>query len=403
MAKVNVKIIDLKCAVLGKNPVVRILTDAGVSGYSAAETWKPYLKPHILALRDDIVGEDPTDVARVMLKIRQRGAFKPWGSAVSAIEMALWDVAGKAAGVPVYKLLGGKIRDRVRVYNGALRQPMSGYTPEDYAKSVKMMRDLPHGFSIVKEAIGFHSPMKREVEGFYYGDPRPDHVHGYLDRGMVTERGLKHVIACVEAMKDALGDGIGLALDCGPGWIVPDAIRLARALEPYNLMWLEDLITGDYVPYVHADLYREVTRATSTPIHTGEQIYLRHNFKELIERRAVSIVGPDPCDCGGIAELKWIAEYADLHDVMIAPHGTGNGLLGLAALVQVCATLPHNYIAFELPSSDPAWWRDIVEGLPDPIVKDGFIEVWDRPGMGVELIPEKAKMYLLEEDQGFFD
>ena len=152
-------------------------------------------------------------------------------------------------------------------------------------------------------------------------------------------------------------------------------------------MWLEDLITGDYVPYVNADVYREVTRSTSTPIHTGEQIYLRQNFKELIEKHAVSIVGPDPCDVGGIAELKWIAEYADLHGILMAPHGTGDGLLGLAALVQVCATLPHNYIAFEYPIGDPAWWYDIVDGLPDPIVKDGFIEVWDRPGMGVELDP----------------
>ena len=199
-----------------------------------------------------------------------------------------------------------------------------------------------------------------------------------------------------------LGDEVGLALDCGPGWTVPDAIQLARAVEPFNLLWLEDLITGDYVPYTSADLYREVTHATTTPIHTGEQIYLRHNFKDLIETNAVHIIGPDPCDVGGIAELKWVAEYADLHGILIAPHGTGNGLLGLAALVQVCATLPNNYIAFEYPIGDPAWWHDIVEGLPDPIVKDGFIEVWDRPGMGVDLIPEAAKRYLSEEDVGFF-
>ncbi len=104
------------------------------------------------------------------------------------------------------------------------------------------------------------------------------------------------------------------------------------------------------------------------------------NFKELIERNAVRIIGPDPCDVGGIAELKWIAEFADLHGVMIAPHGTGNGLLGLAALAQVCATLPNNFIAFEYPSGDPAWWYDIVDGLPDPIVRNGLIEVWDRRG-----------------------
>jgi L-alanine-DL-glutamate epimerase-like enolase superfamily enzyme len=125
--------------------------------------------------------------------------------------------------------------------------------------------------------------------------------------------------------------------------------------------------------------------------------------KRLIERNAVRIVGPDPCDVGGIAELKWIAEFADLHGVMIAPHGTGNGLLGLAALVQVCATLPNNFIAFEYPSGNPAWWYDIVEGLPDPIMQDGLIEVWDRPGMGIDINPEKARQYLAEEDAEFFD
>jgi L-alanine-DL-glutamate epimerase-like enolase superfamily enzyme len=397
------RIIDLKCAVLGESPVVRIVTDAGVSGYGQVESYKPYLKPHVLAFREALVGEDPTNVERVMLKIRQRGAFKPWGSAVSAIEMALWDVSGKAAGIPVYKLLGGKIRDRVRVYNGAVRFPMTGQAPEDYAETMRKMKASPEGFTIIKQGIGFHSPMKRDVPNFYYGEPQPSPFHGALDRGLLTERGLKHVIACVEAMKEVLGDEVGLALDCGPGWTVPDAIRLARALEPLNVLWLEDLITGDYVPYVNADVYREVTRATSTPIHTGEQIYLRQNFKQLIESHAVNIVGPDPCDVGGIAELKWIAEYADLHGILMAPHGTGNGLLGLAALVQVSAALPHNFIAFEYPIGDPAWWYDIVEGLPDPIVRDGHIEVWDRPGIGVELNPSKAQAYLQPEDATFFD
>ena len=109
------KIIDLKCAVLGRSPVVRITTDAGISGFAQVETYKPYLKPHVLHLREALLGQDPTNVERVMQRIRQRGAFKPWGTAVSVIEIALWDLAGKAAGVPVYKLLGGKVRDQVRV------------------------------------------------------------------------------------------------------------------------------------------------------------------------------------------------------------------------------------------------------------------------------------------------
>jgi L-alanine-DL-glutamate epimerase-like enolase superfamily enzyme len=394
------KITDLKCTVLGQNPVVRITTDEGISGLGEVESSKAYLKPHILFYKEFIVGEDPTDVERVMLKIRRLGSFKPWGSAVSAIEMALWDIAGKAAGLPVYKLLGGKVRDRVRVYNGGVRFAMDGSSPEDYAEAMARMKAAAEGFTIIKQGIGFHSQMPNQVPDLFYGDVQGGGFHP--NRGLLTERGLRHVIACVEAMKEVLGDKVGLALDCGPGWTVPDAIRLARAVEPLNVMWLEDMITGDYNPYVLADVYREVTRSTSTPIHTGEQIYLRQNFRELIETHAVNIIGPDPCDVGGIAELKWVAEYADLHGILIAPHGVGDGLLGLAALVQVAATLPRNYIAFEYPVGRPDWWYDIVTGLPEPIVHDGFIEVWDRPGMGVDLDEEAARPYLPGGDEDFF-
>jgi L-alanine-DL-glutamate epimerase-like enolase superfamily enzyme len=204
-------------------------------------------------------------------------------------------------------------------------------------------------------------------------------------------------------MKDVLGDDVGLALDCGPGWVVPSAIKFAKALEPLNVMWLEDMITGDYTPYTLADVYREVTRSTSTNIHTGEQIYLRQNFKDIIEKHAVHIIGPDPCDIGGIAELKWTAEYADLHGILVAPHGVFNGLFGLAALVHMCATLPKNYIAFEYPIGRPEWWYDIVEGLPNPVVKDGFVEVWDKPGMGVEFNEKAARKHLPEGDEDFFN
>jgi L-alanine-DL-glutamate epimerase-like enolase superfamily enzyme len=398
-----VKITELKCAIIGGSPVVRVVTDEGIDGYGQAEHFKPYLKPHVLHLKDPILGYDPTDVERVMLKIRQRGAFKPWGSAVSAVEMALWDIAGKAAGVPVYKLLGGKVRDKVRIYNGAVRTTMTSNSPEAYAENTQKMKEAKEGFTIVKQGIAFHSQMPNTVPNFFYGDPESKRSHGQLVRGMLTERGLKHIVACVEAMKGVLGDEIGLALDCGPGFSVPDAKRLAKAMEPLNVMWLEDMITGDYIPHAGANLYRDVTTSTTTPIHTGEQIYLRQNFRELIETRAVNIVGPDPLDVGGIAELKWIAEYADMHGILMAPHGTGDGLLGLAALVQVSATLPHNYIAFEYPVGRPEWWYDIIDGLPDPIAKDGFIEVWDRPGMGVTFKVDAARAYLSEEDKDFFD
>ena len=394
------KITDLKCAIIGHNPVVRITTDEGIEGYGQAESPKRYLKPHVLFYRDHVLGRDPTDVERVMSTIRRLGGFKPWGSAVSAIEFALWDIAGKAAGVPVYKLLGGKVRDKVRVYNGAVRPPLEGITPQHYADNMRQMKESPENFSIIKQGVAFHSPMSTEVPDFYYGDHVDARFHP--NRGLLTEKGFKHLMACIEATKDVCGDEVGLALDAGPGMMAPDLLRLAKACEPLNLMWIEDALTGDYVPYVQADVYRDVTMATSTPIHTGEQIYLRQNFKDLIEQKAVNVIGPDPADIGGIAELKWVAEYADLHGILMAPHGTADGLIGLAALVQVCATLPPNYIAFEYPTGNPEWWYDIIDGLPDPIVTDSYIDVWDTPGLGVSF-NDKARAYLREEDADFFD
>jgi L-alanine-DL-glutamate epimerase-like enolase superfamily enzyme len=405
--KSNIKITDLRCAVINNSPVVRITTDAGITGYGQVETSKPYLKPFVLFYKDYLIGEDPTNVERVMMKIRRMGSFKPWGSAVSAIEIALWDIAGKAAGLPVYKLLGGKIRDQVRCYNGGvLRYAVKGLGPKDYSEAVKLMKDSAEGFSIIKMGIGFHGGRIAGTENFYYGNLTPSAPNtknpGHPYRGPLTEEGLKYHINCVEAMKKVLGDSVGLALDIGPGFMLSDAIRLANAMEPYNLMWLEDMLTGDYTPYVMADDYVELTRSTTTPIHTGEQIYLRQNFRELIEKHAVRIIGPDPEDVGGIAELKWIAEYADMHSIQMAPHGIFDGLIGLAAHVHVGAAMPENFIAFEYPAATPEWY-DIVEGLPDPIVKDSLINVWDKPGLGVEINVKAARSYLSEEDKKFFD
>ena len=155
------KITDLKCTILGQNPVVRITTDAGICGYGEAENPKSYLKPHVLFYKQYLVGEDPTDVERVMSKIRRMGSFKPWGSAVSAIEMALWDIAGKAAGLPVYKLLGGKVRDHVRVYNGGVRFPMTGSSPQDYAENVAKDEGCKRRFQLYQAG---HQLSQRHAE-----------------------------------------------------------------------------------------------------------------------------------------------------------------------------------------------------------------------------------------------
>ena len=393
------KITDLKAAIIGDAPIVRITTDEGIDGVGAAEYWKPYLKPMIEFYRDMIIGKDPTDVERVMLGIRRMGSFKPWGAAVSAIEMALWDIAGKSAGLPVYKLLGGKIRDKVQVYNGSIRYEMKGKEPEHYAENMQKMKDHPYNFSIIKQAVSFHGGMQN-VDGFYYGTPVKKMRHP--NRGTITGKGFKYLMDRIEVMLDVLGDDVGLALDCGPGMTVSDALKLGKELAGSNIMWLEDMLTGDYTPWVLSDLYTQVTPYTSTPIHTGEQIYLRQNFVELIERNAVNVLGPDVADVGGIAEMKFIAEYADLHGIQFAPHGIFNGLIGLAAQTHLAAVLPDNYIAFELPKAEPIWWLDIMEGETFP-VKDSHIDVPDTPGLGVKFLPDEAKKYLREEDKDFFD
>ena len=257
------KITDLKCAIIGQNPVVRITTDEGISGFGQAESRKSYLKPHVMFYRDMILDSDPTDVERVMLKIRRFGGFKPWGSSVSAIEMALWDIAGKAAGVPVYKLLGGKIRDRVRVYLTGGPFPRKGCDPADYAETVAKIVEMKEGYTITKQGIAFHSAMPRSLSGYFYSDLGEGLF--YANSGLMTERGFNHTVAWVAAMKESVGDRIGLALDCGPGMTVLDAIRLARALKPYNVLWLEDMLTG--------------TPRTCSPISTARSPRaLRHRF-----------------------------------------------------------------------------------------------------------------------------
>ena len=231
----KIKITDLKCAIIGKSPVVRIVTDQGISGFGQAESYKDYLKPMVLFYKKYLIGHDPTDVENVMMQIRRMGAFKPWGAAVSAIEIALWDIAGKVAGQPVYKMLGGKIRDRVRVYNGGFRPPMKGQMPKDYAENVQQMKEAKEGYTLIKMAVGFHNAnMMKAIPDMWYDEPRGGASHP--NKGILTERGMNHILACAEAMKKVLGDQVGLALDCGPGFMIKDAITFAKACEPLRLL-----------------------------------------------------------------------------------------------------------------------------------------------------------------------
>jgi L-alanine-DL-glutamate epimerase-like enolase superfamily enzyme len=401
------KIVDLKAVDIDdgmrfqSSVLIRVDTDEGISGFGESHDGKDL----VLKLKQYIIDQDPTDVERVMLRLRWRGGFKPWGSAVSGVEIALWDVAGKAAGVPVYKLLGGKTRDKVRLYcdcgSGIALEPGgSRYTPEAYAENARDKVKLPQGFKIFKFDIGLHGRQYLSVPGTFWEADAPP-TRPLSIRGHATEVGLKAQVDCVKAVKEVLGEKYGLGVDCGPGQTIPAAIKLVKALEPLNLMWAEDLLQGDFTPYTDPEAYKIVTESSKTPTLTGEQIYLRHGFKPLIENRAVRIVSPDIRDCGGIAELKFIAELANLYGVLIAPHEFGLPITFMAN-VHSAAAMPRNFIAFEHHRSDDPWWEDFVKGVKKPLIKDGFATPPEKPGLGIEL-NEKTVRERLAEGEKYFE
>ena len=390
------KITDLRCAVIGKHPIVRIVTDEGLHGLGEVEYTKPYLKPWVLHFRDALIGEDPTDVERVMLKIRQRGSFKPYGAAVSAIEHALWDIAGKAAGVPVYKLLGGKVRDKVRVYNGSIRQKRTGDRPEDYAADVKWMMEQPR--ELLHGQAGHQLPLQHEGHAspdFHYGVRRRRRpaITAPWTRAQISERGFNHMLDCVIAMKEVLGDKVSLALDCGPGWFLPDAIRFARAVEKYNLMWLEDMLTGDYVPWVNPQAYRELTH-----------VDLDADPHRRADLPAPQLQGADR-DAGGARHRPRPGRYrrhrraqmgrrARLH--ALDPDGAARHRQRPARPRRADQCLRHaarqlHRLRISRRASDP-WWDDIVIGLPEA---DRQGHRWSTccqaPGLGLDIDAEGAQ------------
>lgn len=297
--------------------------------------------------------------------------------------MALWDLAGKALGAPVYKLLGGKHRVRVRIYCDchagtpiASRadygvEKRENYTPEAYAESARRVRRL--GFDFLKFDL---YPNIASLAG----RPRPGEA--YLDDAAV-----RFLASLVAGAREAVGDSIDLAVDFG-GYRVSDAIRLANALEPYHLAWVEDVVPQEY----NVATFREVTRSVKTPTLTGELLYTRQGFRELIEEQAVRIVAPDLSFTGGLAEGKKIAELAELYAMHTAPHNICSPI-GTMAAVHACAAMP-NLLALEFHAVAVPWWDSLVKGS-QPLIQDGYIQVADRPGIGVELNEEEARRHLM--------
>lgn len=392
------RITDMRYAWVDNTPIIRIYTNQDIVGHGDV---RDGADPRFaLFLKSRILGENPCNVEMLFKRIKQFGTQGRAAGGVCAVEMALWDLAGKAYGVPVYQMLGGKYRDKVRVY---VDTPMED-TPEAFAARMKQRLDM--GFTFLK--MDFGVDLVKNEPGTVVGKNLWDPALRQWDRtpgsyGMtrhpftqiqITDKGLEMITAYLEAVRNAVGYEVPIASDHYGHFGVNDAIRLGRAVEPYRLAWLEDLVPWDYT-----EMWKEISMNIETPTITGEDIYLLEHFKPLIDSRAVDMVHPDPNSAGGILETKRIGDYAYEHGVAQALHHAAMPPSFLGSVHSAAAT--ENFVALEHHSVDDPWWETLVTGFDGPIVQDGFVTVPDRPGLGVELNDEAVREHLREGEELF--
>jgi L-alanine-DL-glutamate epimerase-like enolase superfamily enzyme len=385
----DVAITDIETCVVEGNfewNLVRVHTDAGVVGLG--ESYRGGGVTDVMEyMKRFLLGENPLDVERLVRRMVQEtsghgGTTGKVVTAASGIEIALWDAAGKLTGLPVYQLLGGKYRDEVRIYcdchAGAAYELEDGYevthdeaaySPEAYAREAERVADL--GFTALK--FDLDQPIDN--------DPDPYN-------GRVSNAALERKREIVAAVREAVGPELDLAFDAHWDYSLDSAKRLCRALEPYDLMWLEDVL-----PPENVDAQREVTRASRVPIATGENRFRVHEFKELLYEFGVDVITPDPTTCGGLAESKAIASRAEENYVVFSPHNVCSPV-GTMACVHLGACVP-NFDVLEYHAIDVDWWDDLLV-REAPLIQDGYIEVPERPGLGVELDEDVAADHLLD-------
>jgi D-xylonate dehydratase len=340
--------------------LVRVYTDAGVVG-TGESYWGGGDTAIIDRMRPFLVGENPLDIDRLYEHLVQKmsGEGSISGkviSAISGIEIALHDLAGKLVDLPAYQLLGGKYRDDVRVYcdchAGDEAEPDSN--AEEAARVVDEL-----GYDAIKFDL--------DVPSGHGKDRANRHLRGPE---------IEHKAAIVEAVTERVGDDADVAFDCHWSYSTGSAKRLARRLEAYDVWWLEDP-----VPPENHDAQREVTASTATPIATGENVYRTHGNRDLIEQEAVDIVAPDIPRVGGMREGQKIANMADMYYIPVAMHNVSSPV-GTMASAQLAATIP-NSLAVEFHSYQLGWWEDLVE--QDDLIVDGRMAIPEEPGLGIDL------------------
>jgi len=392
----SLKITDLRVATVvkpGPNPctIVRIDTNQGV--YGLGEVRDGASPTYALLLKSRILGENPLRIDYIFRKIKQFGGPARQAGGVVSIEMALWDIAGKVYGVPIYQMLGGKFRDKVRIYADTTESK----DPSVYAQNMKIRKE-EMGLTWLKMDLGID--MIQDTPGTL---TRPSGLSAWEQTFLphpfvaaeVTDKGIAMLCEYVAAIREAVGMEIPLAMDHLGHIGVNSCIRLGKAYEKYNLAWMEDLI-----PWQYTDLWQRITEASPTPTLTGEDIYLKEDFIKLCERHAVSKIHPDLATSGGILETHKIGDAAMEYGVPMAMHYAG---LPIGCMASVhCAAATENFLALENHSLDVPWWQDFVEGIDKPIINKGYITVPDTPGLGVTLNEDVMRQHL-KPGTGYFE
>jgi len=378
----DLKITDMRMAVVCSNfdyPIIRIDTNQGV--YGIGEVRDAGHKENALQFKSMLLGQNPCNIDMIFRTIKRFGASGREGGGVSGIEIALWDLVGKVYGVPCYQFLGGKYRDRIRLYadTPAPAKP----TPEGYVKRVLGRKKM--GLTFIKFDMGIHV-LNGYVEDGIVGTPTQyEYGLGYrwTARGttigtQLTDKGIARFVEIVAAVREAVGWQIPLAIDHFGPLTVNDAIRLGHALEPYGLAWMEDIM-----PWWDVEGNLQVTRSINVPTLNGEDIYLWDGWREMIEKRAIDIIQPDLLTAGGMLETKKIADYAERYGLPTVLHFAGSPIAFMANLH--CAAAIPSFIALENHALDLPFWKDLVTGLPENLIEDGYVRVPEKPGLGVDL------------------
>jgi len=389
----DLKITDLRIAVVKGAPFICPLLriDTNQSIYGLGEVRDGASKTYALILKSRILGENPCNVDKIFRKIKQFGGPARQAGGVCGIEMALWDLAGKAYGVPVYQMLGGKFRDKIRCYADTTESD----DPKVYGQRLKARKE--QGFTWLKMDLGYDLLKNEEGTlthplGTKYNSP-PNLQHMFTGNEL-TEKGIARMAEFVATVREYVGMEIPLAADHFGHIGVNSCIRLGKALEKYNMAWLEDMI-----PWQYTDLWKKITDAVDIPTLTGEDIYLKEGFIELAKNHAVDILHPDLATSGGILETKKIGDAIEEYGVPMAMHFAGTPVSCMANVH--CAAATENFLVLENHSVDVPWWDTLVEGIEKPIINHGFITVPERPGLGVTLNEDIVKQHLLEP--GYFE